>query len=356
MASVGKRGKSCFVRFRVDDGASGETHIRKSGFRTKENAWAATKELERKSNAGIDIHGDQVSCGAIMERWFDEHCFNLAEAIKSKYSDEIERLSRTFIYNLPVRKLNATALCALIANLLAGEGGKVKLSPRMAVSITEPLRLSISWASQNGIIPINSISQAKLPQIAKRQQKILNDSDIDDIVAQSAGSAFRVPLLLALYGGLRREEAAELQWSSVDFKRRTISVLYARTRTTQGKEVEKNTKTISSRRTINMPRFVMDELHEVAKPSDYVCVSRTGAPYKLDCLPQATRRLIQSINKKRKGTGIPPMPQASYLDLRHTHAAMLIRMGVQPKVIQERLGHASIKITMDTYGYLMTGS
>lgn len=37
------------------------------------------------------------------------------------------------------------------------------------------------------------------------------------------------------------------------------------------------------------------------------------------------------------------------------HAAMLIRRNVQPKVISERLGHASIKITMDLYGYLMPG-
>ena len=49
------------------------------------------------------------------------------------------------------------------------------------------------------------------------------------------------------------------------------------------------------------------------------------------------------------------MPEASFHDLRHTHAAMLIRRGVQPKIISERLGHASIKITMDLYGYLMPG-
>ena len=49
------------------------------------------------------------------------------------------------------------------------------------------------------------------------------------------------------------------------------------------------------------------------------------------------------------------MPQATYHDLRHTHAAMLIRMNTQPKIIQERLGHATIKMTMDLYGYLMPG-
>ena len=41
--------------------------------------------------------------------------------------------------------------------------------------------------------------------------------------------------------------------------------------------------------------------------------------------------------------------------LRHTHAALLIAQGEHPKVIQERLGHASIKTTLDTYGHLFDG-
>ncbi|MEA5146034.1 MAG: site-specific integrase, partial [Candidatus Limiplasma sp.] len=203
--------------------------------------------------------------------------------------------------------------------------------------------------------PANPIHRARMPKAPKRQQKILNDNDIDDIVSASVGSAFRYPLLLALYGGLRREEAAALRWCNVDFKRRTITITDARTRTTQGTEVQKDTKNNGSMRTINMPRFVMDELHVLPKTSDYVCVSSSGTRYRVDSFPQATRRLIQAINAKRIGTNVAPMPQATYHDLRHTHAAMLIRMGVQPKIIQERLGHASIKITMDTYGYLMSG-
>jgi len=42
-------------------------------------------------------------------------------------------------------------------------------------------------------------------------------------------------------------------------------------------------------------------------------------------------------------------------DLRHTHATMLLRQGVHPKVVSERLGHASIGITLDTYSHVMPG-
>jgi integrase len=42
-------------------------------------------------------------------------------------------------------------------------------------------------------------------------------------------------------------------------------------------------------------------------------------------------------------------------DLRHTHVALLIGQGEHPKVIQQRLGHASIRTTLDTYGHLFEG-
>ena len=41
--------------------------------------------------------------------------------------------------------------------------------------------------------------------------------------------------------------------------------------------------------------------------------------------------------------------------LRHTHASLMLREGISPKVVQERLGHANIGITMDTYSHVMPG-
>ena len=50
------------------------------------------------------------------------------------------------------------------------------------------------------------------------------------------------------------------------------------------------------------------------------------------------------------------LPKLRVYDLRHTHASLLIHEGVHPKKISERLGHSSIKLTMDTYGHLFEGS
>ena len=374
MASVSKRGSRWCVRYRYLDELGVEREKRVSGFLSREDAMQAAKGLEARSNAGIDVHGDRQTCGQIMERWYAEHCASLAASTRAKYSDAIDRLARLDVYKLPVRRVRPGVLSALIAALQSGQGGTRAISGRTAVALTEPLRLSLSWAVRQQLIPANPLQGAQLPKTPKRQQAILTDEDARALAAASAGHPFRVPLLLALYGGLRREEVAALRWQDIDFSRRTVTVRQAITRTAKGREVLKDTKTAGSNRTVSMPRFVVDELASLPRIGERVCVSRTGEPYRLDSYPQAMRRLIDGINASRardnakriseaKEKGRPvdpnsllsPMPHATFHDLRHTHAAMLIRMGVQPKVIQERLGHTSIKITMDLYGYLMPG-
>jgi integrase len=47
------------------------------------------------------------------------------------------------------------------------------------------------------------------------------------------------------------------------------------------------------------------------------------------------------------------LPEIRLHDLRHSHATHLLAAGVHPKIAQERLGHASIAITMDTYSHAM---
>ena len=355
MASVSKRGSLWCVRYRYTDDLGAVKEKRVSGFLTKEDAMAAAKSLEQKSNAGIDVNGDRQTCGHIMERWFADHCATLSATTRAKYSDGIDRLSRLDIYALPVRRVTPATLTALIAALMRGEGGKRPIAARTAVALTESLRLSLSWAAARQMIPVNPLAGAQLPRVERRQQMILSEEDISDLVRFSENSPFRIPLLLALYGGLRREEAAALRWQDIDFKRRTLTIRQALTRTSFGAEVLKAPKTSTSSRTVTLPRFFMDELRLSAKPCERVCCSSDGQPYRLDSYPQAVRRLIDRVNASRQGAKRPPMPPATYHDLRHTHAAMLIRMGVQPKVIQERLGHSSIKMTMDLYGYLMPG-
>ena len=110
-------------------------------------------------------------------------------------------------------------------------------------------------------------------------------------------------------------------------------------------------KTPTSRRRLAIPRFIANHL----------------AAYIDEYPPEAGGFLITGSNggglrrgNFRKRAWLPAVaatvgPPCDFHDLRHSHAALLIREGLHPKVIQERMGHASIRTTLDTYGHLFPG-
>lgn len=78
--------------------------------------------------------------------------------------------------------------------------------------------------------------------------------------------------------------------------------------------------------------------------SEFVFSKNDGTPkipWELSC-----KRLKNACIK----AGVTPR---SFHNLRHTHASVLLAAGVHPKIVQERLGHSSIKITLDTYSHLI---
>lgn len=62
-----------------------------------------------------------------------------------------------------------------------------------------------------------------------------------------------------------------------------------------------------------------------------------------------TRRYFRPLLKKCKIN-----EDFTFHGLRHTHATLLLQQGVNPKIVQERLGHSSIKVTMDTYSHVLS--
>ena len=123
-------------------------------------------------------------------------------------------------------------------------------------------------------------------------------------------------------------------------------------------ETFKEPKTAKSRRRITLPGVVVDALRahraEQAKKtlarepgyalSDLVLAAPRGGPW----WPYNFDRMWRKF-KAKQGLEI------RFHDLRHTHATQLLRAGVNVKVISERLGHASIGITLDTYSHVMPG-
>ena len=79
--------------------------------------------------------------------------------------------------------------------------------------------------------------------------------------------------------------------------------------------------------------------------SDYVFCLADGRPYSPDKVSLAFADLIKEAG----------LPHIRLHDLRHTHATMMLKNGVNPKIVSERLGHSSVVITLDIYSHVLPG-
>ena len=78
---------------------------------------------------------------------------------------------------------------------------------------------------------------------------------------------------------------------------------------------------------------------------EWCFTNELGAPHRPDAL---TRQFIKAVR-------VAGLPSTDMKGLRHAHATALLRAGVHPKIVQERLGHSSIRVTMDIYSSVLPG-
>jgi integrase len=175
------------------------------------------------------------------------------------------------------------------------------------------------------------------------------------------GSATEARLgpLWRLYGttGLRRGEALGLTWRDVDLDGGTIAIAKARISTERG-VIDSSPKSGRGRAVALDPATVAtlrehrkSQLEErlawgpAYADEDYVFCREDGNPYSPDYVTRAFRGAV-----KRAA-----VPRIRLHDLRHTWASLALAAGVNPKVVSERLGHATVSFTLDTYSHVIPG-
>jgi len=211
------------------------------------------------------------------------------------------------------------------------------------------LAAALDAAVESGLIGRSPCRGVKLPRIETCAEiRFLSAAEIS-LLAGTIDSRYSAMVLAAAYTGLRFSELRALRVDRFDALRRTIRVV-ASVVESRGQFYFEEPKSEASRRTVRVPPFLVEVLAaHLATHSDgsgLIFSAPTGGPIRRNNF----RRRIW-LPAVEASVGRP----CTFHDLRHSHAALLIAQGEHPKVIQERLGHASIKTTLDTYGHLFEG-
>jgi integrase len=206
-----------------------------------------------------------------------------------------------------------------------------------------------------GLLEANPATGVKRPKVRRPEMHTWSKEQLSAFLRGTRDDRLGPLWHMLALTGLRRGEALGLKWSDLDFASGRLAI--QRQRVLTGYQVEeRQTKTGKSRAvslddgTVEvLRRQSQQQLEDAAAwgdawvTSDHVFTREDGSPWHPD-------RVTKLFDSAVEATGAP---RIRIHDLRHTWATLALRAGVHPKVVQERLGHATISITMDTYSHVL---
>lgn len=206
--------------------------------------------------------------------------------------------------------------------------------------------MALAAAVDDALIQRTPCSGVNLPRRIETEKRFLSVDELHHL-ADTIDPRHRTLVLTAGYTGARFGELAALQPRDLDLGRRRVTITRSLAEV-RGIIAETESETAASKRSITLPQGVVDDLaahldqHATGR-TDRVFTAPQGGPLRRRGFRQ--RFWLPAV---RASVGQP----MRFHDLRHTHAALLVAANTHPKLLQARLGHRSIKTTLDVYGHL----
>lgn len=344
MASISKRSTSdrenrYIVHFRDPGGRS-----REKWFNRKVDAerFARTIEVNKDRGEYIDPRAGRIALKDWIEDWASHRSVRPATQARDT----------SYIANYIVPELGDVPLVALSPSRLRSwlkDRTAKGYAPSTVRKDAQILSASLEAAVDDGRIAKNPARKLDLPEPGQPNPRFITSDEVWRL-ADAINPRYRALVITVAFTGLRSGEVRALRPHRLDMLRRSLRVEETLVEVS-GAVSFGPPKTKTSKRSVALPQLVVDELAR----------HLTQYPAQRDDLIFTAPRLgpIRKDNFRRR-VWLPATSEAGLKglhvhDLRHTHAAILIEQGHHPKIIQTRLGHSSISVTMDIYGHLFDG-
>ena len=329
---------------------------------SKKDAEKRLSELLHQQDTGTYTKPGKQTLGDYLEHWLQDYCQpNLAPHTVQSYSFFINQHISTAIGNIPLTELKPEHLQNLYSEKLSsgrrdGTGG---LGNRSVRYIHTTLHKALKHAVRMGMILRNPADAVESPKVKSHEMRVMSESDLHMFLEYARSTSYYTLFYTALFTAMRRSELLALRWSDIDLRICQISVSRTLHQLHNRNIIITQTKTDKSRRLIALSPsttlVLRDHRHhqEVLRQTigipltndDLVFCQYDGKPLLPDSVSHAWHRLAYRTGLK----GI------RLHDARHTHASLMLKQGIHPKIVQERLGHASIRTTLDTYSHVAPG-
>lgn len=347
-------------QYTVDIGTDPVTGKRKrkskGGFRTKKECEKALAEIITELEKGDYFEISKITFQNYLYKWIENYKSNLSPRTYQRYICDIKNYISKYLGQIDLNELKPLHIQQFYKFCLED----LKLSPTTVIHFHAVIHKSLDQAVKWQIIKNNVANAVTKPKKIRKELIVWNQKEVNLALDRLKDMTIYCPTLLALTTGMRRGEILGLTWDNIDFEKEVIYV-QKQLQKINDQLILVQPKTKRSIRKITLPNNIIPLLKDLRKEqfknklyfgetyntSDFVICQNDGRPYDPSYVTKNFGRIIRRVSKELD------IPVISFHDLRHTHATLLLKAGVNPKVVAERLGHTTVSMTLDTYSHVL---
>jgi len=345
-------------------GALTETEERrretKAGFATQKECQAAmNKLLVAVGEQNYSVPTKASVREYLTKEWLPAVKATVRPSTYNSYVQHVECHIAPHIGSVKLAKLTGSQVNALYAKLAESgrKDGKKGLSAMTVHHVHSCLHKACKDAVRWGHISRNPLDAADPPRKqgdGAREMRTWSKEQLKAFLHAVSDDRLSPLWHTIAMTGMRRGEALGLRWTDVDLEKARLSVRRALIPTNR-EVVVSEPKTAKGRRVIALDPGTVEVL-------------KTQAARQLEEQTQADQDWVETglVFTAENGAALDPesvsrywrqavkqsmLPQIRLHDLRHTHATLALQASIHPKVVSERLGHATVSITLDTYSH-----
>ncbi len=222
-------------------------------------------------------------------------------------------------------------------------------------ALRQALRQAVGW----DMLIRTPTAGVKPPAAPQREMKIWTSDEAERFLEKAKAKTRYYPIfVLGLKTGMRRGELLGVKWEDVDLSQGFITVRRSLYWMPPAPPIFQDPKTAGSRRKIPLDRGTVEMLkaHRKHQLEERLAAGPAWEDWGLIFCTEENGRPIYGPNLVKQlkvSAREAKVPAIRFHDLRHTHATFLLQAGVSVKVVAERLGHTTVRITLDTYSHIL---
>jgi len=355
-----KQGTRYAITYRVADPERGGTKQKRlGGFTSKRAALARLREVVSQVERGDYLADSTLTLREFGDDWLVRQSTRLRASTLAHYRAKLRHHVYPTLGALPLQQVTARHLDSLYARLLTdGRNDGQPLSAGSVRHVHVAIGALLSDAERQGLIRRSPHRAATIPTSRGAADRAVTwePEQVTAFLTATADDRRGVLWRFLLATGTRRGEALGLRWADLDLDSGRCTITRSLLDVEHGVPVYVQPKTASGVRTIALDPGTIAALRtlraEQAKErllfgagyadGDLVFCREDGAPYHPDRISKFFQERVAKV---------PGLPTVRLHDLRHTHATLGLRAGIQPHVMQRRLGHSHVSITLSLYAH-----